>query len=75
MKLATTTGDFGAYTSSQNEAMKYINQAGFKYLDYNFGVDYNRRDGVYSDDFKGHIESIKKTAKAAVVDKSYLKKD
>ncbi len=62
MKLATTTGDFSAYTSSQTEAMKYINQAGFKYLDYNFGVDYNRRDGVYSDDFKGHIKKIKEAA-------------
>ena len=33
MKLATTTGDFTAYVSSQLESMQYIAQAGFKYAE------------------------------------------
>ena len=32
MKLATTTGDFSAYTDSQELAMEYIAKAGFKYI-------------------------------------------
>ena len=34
MKLATTTGDFQAYTHNQNDAILEINKAGFKYIDY-----------------------------------------
>ena len=46
MKLATTTGDFGGYTDSQIQALRYIRQAGFQYADYNFGMDYKHRNGV-----------------------------
>ena len=38
MKLATTTGDFYGYAKDQFEAIDYISEAGFKYLDYSFGV-------------------------------------
>ncbi|MBQ4353624.1 MAG: sugar phosphate isomerase/epimerase [Clostridia bacterium] len=62
MKLATTTGDFGAYASSQQESMRYIRQAGFRFLDYNFGSDYGKRNGVYSEDWKSYLEDVKKTA-------------
>ena len=62
MKLATTTNDFYSFTKSQTEAMEYISEAGFRYLDYNFGCDYNRRDGIYSNDFEGHIANVKKKA-------------
>lgn len=64
MKLATTTGDFALYTNSQFEAMKYIHAAGFRYLDYSFGMDYKERTGVYSDDWKGHIQQVKELADA-----------
>jgi sugar phosphate isomerase/epimerase len=62
MKLATTTGDFGQYASSQEECMEYIAQSGFKYIDYNFGMDYDRRIGVFSEDWKGYLENVKRKA-------------
>ena len=58
MKLATTTGDFAAYTSSQAEALEHIRKAGFRYADYNFCTDYRLQNGVYSKNFKGYIEQI-----------------
>lgn len=60
MKLATTTGDFAAYTKDQFEAIDYISEAGFKYLDYSFGVDLRRKDGVFSDDWKAYVGKLKK---------------
>lgn len=60
MKLATTTGDYFAYTSSQTEALEHIRRAGFRYADYNFGLDYNLRSGVYAADFEEYIHSIAK---------------
>jgi len=62
MKLATTTGDFASYTSNQMECMEYISQSGFKYIDYNFGIDYAQRSGIYGNDFNNYIDSIKKQA-------------
>ena len=62
MKLATTTGDFSAYTTSQSEAIRYIREAGFRYADYNFGPDYARRDGVYAADYGAHIRAVGDTA-------------
>ena len=58
MKLATTTGDFSAYTDSQTEAMGYIRQAGFRYLDYNFGLDYCSRGGIYGEDLCGYLDGV-----------------
>ena len=63
MKLATTTGDFSQYTDSQELAMEYIAKAGFKYIDYNFGKDYSVKNGVYSENWKQHIENVNKTAR------------
>lgn len=62
MKLATTTGDFNKYIQSQEEAMVYLSQAGFQYLDYNACMDYQRRNGIYADDWEDYIEKIKKLA-------------
>lgn len=62
MKLATTTGDYIAYTDSQSEALEHIRKAGFKYADYNFCLDYMNRSGVYSADFETHIHNISEVA-------------
>ena len=62
MKIATTTADFAAYTSSQTEAMEYIRQAGFKYIDYNFGNDYRTKTGIFGNEPERHIESVLKKA-------------
>ena len=62
MKLATTTGDFGEYTISQQDCLRYIRQAGFRYADYNFGMDLIERTGVYADNWKEYIEDVNRTA-------------
>lgn len=59
MKIATTTADFESCTKSQLEAMQYISEAGFVYLDYNFDTDYGRHDGAYSKNYKDYMESVK----------------
>lgn len=61
MKLATSTGDFSPYTNSQEEAVTYLHKAGFKCVDYNFGIDYFHKNGAYGNDVKSHIESLKRT--------------
>ena len=58
MKLATTTGDYSAYNISQADSLKHIKTAGFRYADYSFGMDYKRRDGVYSENFEGYFDEI-----------------
>ncbi len=62
MKLATTTGDFTAYTTSQAEALEHIRKAGFRYADYNFGQDYRLKNGVYSENFENYFDSISEHA-------------
>ena len=58
MKLATTTGDYSAYTDSQTTALAHLREAGFRYADYNFGIDYNHRNGVYTDTPEEYFNSI-----------------
>ncbi|MBE6731472.1 MAG: sugar phosphate isomerase/epimerase [Ruminococcaceae bacterium] len=58
MKLATSTFDFSLYTNSQAEALEHIRRAGFKYADYNFGIDYNKGSGIYTADFENYVHSI-----------------
>ncbi len=62
MKLATTTGDLYAYTPSLEVAMAYLREAGFRYLDYNFGSEYGGRTGIYSANASEYIENIRKKA-------------
>ncbi len=63
MKLATSTGDYSRYTCCQIEAITRISAAGFKYIDYNFGMDYCIRGGIYSEDFDAYIEKISQKTK------------
>lgn len=60
MKLATTTGDFRGCAKDQFEAIDLIAQAGFKYIDYDFGMDLHNKSGVFSEDWQGYIEQLKK---------------
>lgn len=59
MKLATTTGDFSGYNVSQFDSLRYIREAGFRYADYNFHLDYLRGDGVYLKDFEHYFAAIR----------------
>ena len=60
MKLATTTGDYSAYTDSQVEALTHIRNAGFRYADYSFGLDYSHRNGIYAKNSEEYIDHILK---------------
>ncbi len=62
MKLATTTNDYSAYTDSQITALEHIRKAGFRYADYSFCVDHQRRSGVYVGDFESYLHSVSETA-------------
>ncbi|MBR7133232.1 MAG: sugar phosphate isomerase/epimerase [Clostridia bacterium] len=62
MKLATTTGDFFEYTYLQDDAIKYIKKAGFKYIDYSFGFDYRNNSGIFGEDFYKYIDYINRFA-------------
>ena len=62
MKLATTTGDFGAYSHSQAFALEHIRKAGFRYADYNFGMDLGNMNGVYSENHEVYFDEIANTA-------------
>lgn len=62
MKLATTTGDFSNYTDSQAEALTHIRKAGFRYADYNFGMDFRTRVGVYTQDHLAYFDEIARCA-------------
>ncbi|MBR5539913.1 MAG: sugar phosphate isomerase/epimerase [Clostridia bacterium] len=63
MKLATTTGDFGAYVSSQEEAVSRLHECGFRYIDYNFGKDYRTRTGVYQPEWQAYCSDMVEHAK------------
>jgi sugar phosphate isomerase/epimerase len=43
-------------------AMEYIKQAGFCYVDYSFDMDADYKNGIYSSDFDGYIDKIKRKA-------------
>ncbi len=62
MKIATTTGDFSLYTNNQAEAMRYIYEAGFRYMDYNFAMDYPERIGVYGENWQEYAADLKRQA-------------
>lgn len=68
MRIATTTADFSPYVQTQEEAIRYLNQAGFKYLDYNACMDYNYGNGIYSADWKQHIQRVKNLAESLGVE-------
>jgi sugar phosphate isomerase/epimerase len=58
MKLATTTGDFGSYSRSQIFALEHIRRAGFRYADYNFGIDYANLSGVYGEHHEAYFDEV-----------------
>jgi len=62
MKLATTTGDFSAYSYYQEDCIRYIQQAGFKYIDYNFGMDYAHGTGAFAEDWQEQMLHLRKVA-------------
>ena len=64
MKLATTTGDFAAYTTDIKECVKYIHDAGFRYIDYNFGGDYRQQTGAFAPDWQKRMMELRAYAES-----------
>lgn len=64
MKLATTTGDLAAYAATQPEAVELAMKAGFKNFDYNFGIDFDRKCGVFEKDCEGFYYDVKTKTEA-----------
>ncbi len=62
MKLATTTHDFRLYTDNQVDAINWIREAGFRYVDYNFGIDSQHRNGAFSEDWRAYANQLKQHA-------------
>lgn len=62
MKLATTTGDFRRYATSQEESIRYIRKAGFHYADYNFGIDYANGTGAFAENWQEDMLQLRKAA-------------
>jgi len=60
MKLATTTGDYGAYTNSQIFSLEHIRRAGFRYADYNFGMDFRNKNGIFSGNITKYTNEVLK---------------
>ena len=58
MRLCTTTGDYVHHTEDQTVALAHIRAAGFRYADYNFGLDHNRRDGIYGGDLPAYLDRV-----------------
>lgn len=58
MKLATTTSDFAKYGLTAEESIIAINQAGFRYIDYSFGCDYQTHSGFYGNDWQSHADKM-----------------
>ena len=58
MKLATTTGDFTKYGLDPKQSIEAILEAGFKYIDYNFGHDFRTQSGFYVENWKQYGDEL-----------------
>ncbi len=67
MKIATTTSDFSMYTNDTLLSSEYINEAGFKYIDYGFGCDFDSKIGFFSNDYDGWLKKLKEFAEKSSV--------
>ena len=62
MKLATTTSDFSSYEMDGYASVKAIADAGFRYIDYSFQYDYDRRSGLQAGDWRPYADKLLKLA-------------
>lgn len=58
MKLATTTSDFFAWGLDDKESILAILEAGFRYIDYNFGYDFKNRTGFYGENWQAFGDEL-----------------
>lgn len=62
MRLATTTADFHEYTSDTPEILGHLCEAGFRYIDYSFGLDCENKVGFFGPDPAAHLARVKAEA-------------
>lgn len=62
MKLATTTGDFGRYSDSYYDCIKWVSEAGFRYLDLSLYDVKPDNLLFYSEDWRAEVLKIKEYA-------------
>lgn len=68
MKLATTTGDFFRFDISEQERIRYIAQAGFRYIDFNFYPYMSRDCRLMQDDYLDYFKEIYEYGKSLGVE-------
>lgn len=59
MKLATTTGDFAVFNITDKERIKYLADAGFRYIDFNFYDNVDETSEFYKDSWKQHTYDLR----------------
>lgn len=59
MKIATTIGDFSAYSKDAIKCIEWANECGFKYLDFSFDVGYLKNTPLLTDDYIKYLDRIK----------------
>lgn len=59
MKIATTIGDFSAYSKDAIKCIEWANECGFKYLDFSFDVGYLKNTPLLTDDYIKYLDKIK----------------
>lgn len=61
MKIATTTGDFGFYCNTDEERIRELYRAGFRYIDLNM-YSFTPKSIYMQDDFRDHVCRLKNLA-------------
>lgn len=64
MKLATSTSDFYNFVPGALEALPHLHEAGFQYIDYNFGKEYYNKIGAYGENWQEYVAQVKQKAKS-----------
>lgn len=62
MKLANRTADIHGFTGCQLQSLEHLHKAGFRYIDYSFTSDYEKRTGIYAEDRFAHYDRVAEKA-------------
>ena len=73
MKLATSTSDFYNFVPGALEALPHLHEAGFQYIDYNFGKEYYIRREVRNSGYGCFVHDTDRvTFLKKMIDDGYL---
>ena len=68
MKIATTTGDFGAYSNSMAYTIDLMEQTPFRHLDSNLGTKPLKVNGFLEDDWLEKVKKLREYAASKGMD-------